>query len=130
MRPWMRPAADGTLAAPTRNNARARPPRGDAGLSALTQPEGYGNGEIQPGADQRRQSEYESGTNRKANIAKPVFAPGWTVYPGKHFRGVGDCFALADLAVLGSVAAWNYNGLPVRATLHGDYSDAKLGCRK
>jgi hypothetical protein len=35
-------------------------------------------------------------------------------------RNVGDCFAFADLAVLSSVAVWNYNGFPV--TLHGDYS--------
>jgi hypothetical protein len=129
VRPWTRLAADGTSPAPAENIAWAPRPRGGNGLSDLTQPEDDGRGEIQPGADQRRQSEYDSDANRKANIAKPVLAPGWTVYPGKYFRGVGDCFALADVAVLGSVAAWNYNGLPVRATLHGDYSDAKLVCR-
>jgi hypothetical protein len=129
VRPWTRPAADGTSPAPAENIAWAPLPRSGNGLSDLTQPEDDGRGEIQPGADQRRQSEYDSDANRKANIAKPVLAAGWTVYPGKHFRGVGDCFLLADLAVLGSVAAWNYNGLPVRATLHGDYSDAKLVCR-
>ena len=76
-----------------------------------------GHCEIQPGADQRRQSEYESSANRKSNVDKPVFVPGW--------RALG-----ADLAVIGcAVAIWNYNGFPVRATLHGDYSDAKLICR-
>jgi hypothetical protein len=81
--------------------------------SGLTQSEDDGHGEIQPGADQRRQSECETGGNRKANVGEPVFVAVW--------RALG-----VDLAVLGSVAASNYNGFPVRATLHGDFSDAKI----
>ena len=83
-------------------------------LSDSTESEEDGHHEIQHGADQRRKSECESGSNRKANVDKPVFVRGLHVLGAEHS------------GVLVSVAAWNYNGFPVRATLHGDYSDAEL----
>jgi hypothetical protein len=80
-----------------------------------TRSEQRDRGEIQSGTEQRRQSEPENGANYKANIDKPIFVPGWCAL---EMHGAGDWFTVADVAVLGSVAVWNYDRFPVRSTLH------------
>jgi hypothetical protein len=80
----------------------------------LTRPEQGGRSEIQAATDQRRQSERENGANRKAKVDKPVFVPGW--------RSLG----MGGFAQTCFVAVRNYNRCPVRAVLHGDYSDKSI----
>ena len=88
--------ARSAIPAPVQNNAPASLPRGGRAACVLvkiglTQSEDGGHDEIDSNADQRRQSECESGANRKANVDKPVLIPG--------LRALST-----DLAVLSSVS--------------------------